>query len=989
MALQKQNISVPINSNIDTKSDPFLTSNESFLAQENVRFEKAGAITKRDRLFSRPALNQTAHDLVSDGTRLFVCGNAGRSEVQVFNAPWRTLSEEDGVAQAKMRLVDTFGGDGNALSAYMTGSAFQKAIIVDTVQSADNAPAARPVLYITNGDRAAAFKNFTTSSASDIILLPKCAIMNVSPAPVVCASAYYESGASYFLKYAIVSQAGTEIAQNDVAVSGTSITHASLGTNTGAILFYAQGVNTLRAISILPNGTHTVTDITVATNIENVVDVSLDFGSPGSPIHILATQFNGYPVVIGLDSATLALTFEKAESNGTLSLGTLTSASGCGGITSVGNDYHYTYTTVQDATFLTRMNYIKGTGTTSSLENFDNWMIATTRPLFFGSKVFCGLRSRVRSTNNNRIFQSSYVAQINPTSSKQRFSYVAAFNHNSNDELVYDFTGGTIEGDGTISMIDRTLIRNSGRNGALGFATGGESAVELYEIFLGTNRRQQGTALASNKTLVHYAAAPSFFDNISTQKASIIFPIAITSVAAISTAAPGIVPGAYRFKAYFELIDDQGQIIYGQESPAVTFTVPAAPNNAVRITIPLNTSLSGRVRVTVCRTKQAGEVFYVLRRQMVDSSQALFIIDDESPDSFIGASTQLLYTTGGILSASPIPPALHACPHNNRVFVVPADELNRVYYSKTLLENEYPQFSDLLFLEQFSILPFRDKIQAVGSVGDKLIILRESSIYWISGDGANDAGVNPSFSEPELLSSDIGCLDPKSVVKTAVGLFFKSPKGLYMIDNGLGLKYIGDAVESFNPETIHASCSNPTENLVMFLTASRVLVYNYYFGRWSIDTIGNIDSITVNEGTFNICRNNTVARYINNDSADSAGLNTVNIMKVITGWLKLSGLQDFARVYRLLILGRRIANHALTVKVYYDYDDTIVETFTIAPDPAQGIYQFKLHLRRQKCQAIKIEIADDGGGRKCELTGITLEVGMKRGSAKINTARQY
>ena len=111
-------------------------------------------------------------------------------------------------------------------------------------------------------------------------------------------------------------------------------------------------------------------------------------------------------------------------------------------------------------------------------------------------------------------------------------------------------------------------------------------------------------------------------------------------------------------------------------------------------------------------------------------------------------------------------------------------------------------------------------------------------------------------------------------------------------------------------------------------------------------------------------------------------------MKVGTGWMKLSGIQDFGRVWRVLILGRYWTDHTLTAKVYYDYDTSYVETYTITPNPLNGIYQFNIHLARQKCEAMKIEIYDTGTGQSMDLTGITLQVGVKKGVAKIPATRK-
>lgn len=55
-----------------------------------------------------------------------------------------------------------------------------------------------------------------------------------------------------------------------------------------------------------------------------------------------------------------------------------------------------------------------------------------------------------------------------------------------------------------------------------------------------------------------------------------------------------------------------------------------------------------------------------------------------------------------------------------------------------------------------------------------------------------------------------------------------------------------------------------------------------------------------------------------------------------------------------------------------------------------GVYQFQIHMKKQKCQAIRVVIEDiyensstTNTGQGADITGITLEIGTKRGLGKI------
>jgi predicted DNA-binding protein (UPF0251 family) len=97
-------------------------------------------------------------------------------------------------------------------------------------------------------------------------------------------------------------------------------------------------------------------------------------------------------------------------------------------------------------------------------------------------------------------------------------------------------------------------------------------------------------------------------------------------------------------------------------------------------------------------------------------------------------------------------------------------------------------------------------------------------------------------------------------------------------------------------------------------------------------------------------------------------------------------------VWSATILGKYKSVHGLRVNVYYDYDETTVTTYTINPSSQDKQYQYRIHLGKQKCEAIQFEIFDIGqqdAGESMELTALTLEVGVKSGSYKLPATRKY
>ncbi len=124
-------------------------------------------------------------------------------------------------------------------------------------------------------------------------------------------------------------------------------------------------------------------------------------------------------------------------------------------------------------------------------------------------------------------------------------------------------------------------------------------------------------------------------------------------------------------------------------------------------------------------------------------------------------------------------------------------------------------------------------------------------------------------------------------------------------------------------------------------------------------------------------------------------------LDVETAWIKPADLQGFSRVRKLQILGeyRSVDLTHLRVRIAYNYSATYVDDkyWPVSPTTVGGPLQLKIGPRRQQVQAIKIRITAirrfvmmteesllvtiNGAptGEAMKLTGIALEVGLKRG----------
>ena len=135
-------------------------------------------------------------------------------------------------------------------------------------------------------------------------------------------------------------------------------------------------------------------------------------------------------------------------------------------------------------------------------------------------------------------------------------------------------------------------------------------------------------------------------------------------------------------------------------------------------------------------------------------------------------------------------------------------------------------------------------------------------------------------------------------------------------------------------------------------------------------------------------------------------------MRVETGWMNLAGLQNFQRVYHMMLLAVYRSSHKLRIKVAYDFKEAWVQEEIINPtdflsataygaDSPYGtgtpyggdgaLYQLRLNMTIQKCTAIKFCIEDiqEEPGEGLALSGLTFRVGVKEGTNKLAAPNKF
>lgn len=479
--------------------------------------------------------------------------------------------------------------------------------------------------------------------------------------------------------------------------------------------------------------------------------------------------------------------------------------------------------------------------------------------------------------------------------------------------------------------------------------------------------------------------------------------------------ATGTLPaGDYQYCVVYEWTDSRNQI--HRSAPSVAQTITIASTKSVDITVPYlyvtdRKGTRANIVIAVYRTTKSGTIFYkcssVTAPKYNDTTLASFTatINDNLSDASL-ITKELLYTTGGVVENIAPPAAKIIARFKNRMFLAGLEDPNLMWYSKEHIPGEAVNFTDVF---RIKVDDTGGKITALGELDDKLIIFKANTIFVLTGDGPLPTGAQNSFSVPQLVASDVGCIDPYSVVRTRNGLMFKSKKGIYLLDRGLQISYIGSEVEQWNDLTITSASVVDDQNQVRFTTSEgRCLIYDMFFTQWyTFTNIAAIDSAMWQGKYLFLKATGEIWRETKDQFLD---VDVPIISKYVLALMQFAQVQGFQRIFKINILGENLGTHGLKIEVGYDFREFYEERFVINPDDvlysstwgsdsvwgqagtlwggdSDGVYQFQIRPRQQRCQALKLKVEDffgsGTGTAGFALSNVTAEVGIEPNIARI------
>ena len=372
-----------------------------------------------------------------------------------------------------------------------------------------------------------------------------------------------------------------------------------------------------------------------------------------------------------------------------------------------------------------------------------------------------------------------------------------------------------------------------------------------------------------------------------------------------------------------------------------------------------------------------------------------------------------LYTEGGILEAQPPPPFYSLVEGADRAYAIDSERRYAVWVSAPYETGAVPRWNSELVL---GVGPGTD-LEALALLDDKLILFSRDGVFHrgqvqalATGEGLGGL-VQP-------VPTDTGCIERTSVVTIPTGVLFRGHRGYYLLDRGLNVHYVGGPIEDRltgdSPLTINAAVLVAQDHEVRISTnEGYIFVYHYLRNEWSTREGLFVHATTVN-GRYHdatdvagwaVLRERVVGDSKYDDpNKDPSSVTIANHLRLTTGWIKLNSLQGWGAIWRVMVLGEtrlQPLNLAPPIRVTlaYDYDDTVVDTFTW---PSSDIFDFfdtagTLPIdcipSQPRCEAIKIGIEElprmfdaspeapfaiDAGPAHI-ISGVTLEVGLLPG----------
>lgn len=433
--------------------------------------------------------------------------------------------------------------------------------------------------------------------------------------------------------------------------------------------------------------------------------------------------------------------------------------------------------------------------------------------------------------------------------------------------------------------------------------------------------------------------------------------------------------GKYTFTAVWGWRDAYGMFRRSTCALPVTVTLSAA-KPIVYVTIPStmrNGSTQERFDCVVYATGDTAAVgtalFYAQNMEPTNTSVNGCWVFGNVPVP--NEADILLYSTGRAGEQLPTecpPPAWHMCVGNSRMWLIDAEERNRLLPS--MLKQTYLPFEFNGALE-VNVPSSHGKLMAVANNQGTIVAFAERGIWAIPGYGPDNAGQGGQFGEPVLLSN-LGCKSRDAVVQVpGGGVLFQCSDGVFAMLSGGGVERFENLDNTYTVAK-PAIMNDVSEVVFMASNGLTALVYNWEVKGWTKWLLHEVSEAPASGTTFQ-------------DGAESYGLTYHptggRVMRVRSGLVSSGAPLRAARGWivpespQADLIARECWVHArlggvdggatcgVTVRVEADYDSAKFVERTWTEDELEDLIEnghitIAVNVHALRCRAVKVYVSE-------------------------------
>ncbi len=467
-------------------------------------------------------------------------------------------------------------------------------------------------------------------------------------------------------------------------------------------------------------------------------------------------------------------------------------------------------------------------------------------------------------------------------------------------------------------------------------------------------------------------------------------------VSATATAGGAMVAGIYSYIVVFVWRDFNGVLHRSTPSPPLSGTT--AGGN-LSLTLVISTSCLAPKRTTTAA--EPPPVFIEIYRTIIGGAgdhyrlsqepayNSLFNLTTAGDVTFVDtradaditgnvptltlASRAKLYTETGELADEP-PSAFVTCTTHRGRLVGLRPDLRTLSFTKDSTQDVTvaPGFNEAL------TLAFAADKSAFASLDEKLVVFGEDSIDIVHGDGPDATGQNNTW-QIQRVQTDVGCVNPRSVVACPLGVVFETSRGLELLDRGLNITWIGrnveDTLASF--PTITSAVLVPDKEEIRFTCNATggatgvVVIYDYTAKAWftrkytdladtSTASVAFVDAALIN-GVYTML---TAGGQVYQESSSTKLENGTGFVAidVVVAPVSPAGNLAWTRLKDVTLLGTSVTNHDLKVSVARNYATSYEQDNTFLAGSLATVVgpleKCRITMKTQKCHAIQVRIQD-------------------------------